>query len=84
MNNPPSGTALQAKCPRCDGPLPEVIYGYPNLAAIRELERRGMRPVRGGCIPNLPVRLECPRCSLVGLWSPRHRRLVPPRKLPER
>jgi len=70
MNNPPSGTVPQAECPRCDEPLPKVIYGYPNWSALMLLRSEGVRYVLGGCEPHVPVRIECPRCGLDDRWIP--------------
>lgn len=63
-------------CPRCGGPLPRAIYGYPSSAAVSEPDSHGIRPVVAGCIVT-SVRLDCPRCGLTGLWLPRMRPLVP-------
>ena len=53
------------ECPRCNGVLPRVIYGYPNWEALRKLDRQSESFVLGGCIPNLPMARSCPRCGWI-------------------
>ena len=65
------------RCPRCDGPLPQVIYGYPSTNLRLSVGRRNPFYKLGGCDDGRSVMLECPRCGLRGMWSPSSRTLSP-------
>jgi len=48
-------------CPACLVPLPPVIYGYPSAEMMDAAERGEL--ILGGCMPDAPVTLDCPRCG---------------------
>jgi len=46
--------------------IPKVVYGYPTPEAM-EAAGRGELTL-GGCMPDLPVERDCPRCGATTVW----------------
>jgi hypothetical protein len=54
------------ECLLCGGPMPKVLYGYPNFSSQslnKKLSEGSV--VLGGCITGRATRRSCPRCG----WS---------------